>query len=529
MSVPALQIRQMHNRYCIYDRNDADGLQRQLDHMVTDRLPAVLERSIGSLHQSLGMNADCLVAVRRLNIRIQLADFSANAEPGLIDHIVESWARALLNGLERIVSTSGFTPGQALLSDTLAIFPSLISARRHHIRQLVRNGALPWWSRALLDDDADAQALPRLLIKLATIDPKTAAECIVELTDDPGPVWLTRFDATQSAAAGRALIAAATVVGDEVRDSRGWQGDSALLTSLPAPQHDLLRRCADADSATLLFGAFQLLADLPVVAGYTQLKTRLEQLLAQPHRLAENHSLEGTDMSAAPEMMFIKDIRAASFDTLENPLDSAPMSVDVKSVRASESASSDADLTMTGTSGIPVGCGGLLFLIRFALRKREQSINVNQAMLALGTYLLNTVFDRLSPAARRAAWCRDAGLLQVFAGLREPLSDIDEQCHPDSALSWGRVVSEAIAARIADDVAAAPRGSEYVFGRADEPLSAMDRLLLRPGHLRVSETEVHLILPSDTVDIGLRRGGWDIDPGWVPQLGRVIRFEYRKQ
>ncbi|MCU7930216.1 MAG: hypothetical protein KZQ90_05405 [Candidatus Thiodiazotropha sp. (ex Codakia rugifera)] len=529
MSVPTLQIRKMRNRYRVYDRNDADGMQRQLEHMVTDRLPAVLERSIGSLYQSLGMNADCLVAVRRLNIRIQLADYSANAEPGLFDHIAESWARALLNGLERIVSTSGFTPGQALLSDTLAVFPNLISARRHHIRQLVRNGVLPWWSRALLDDAADAQALPRLLIELTAIDPKSAAECIVELADDPGPAWLICFDATQSATAGRALIAAATVGGDDVRDSGGWQGDSALLTSLPASQRDLLRRCADADSAALLFCAFQLLAGLPVADGYTQLKTRLEQLLAQPHRLAENHPFKGTDMRTAPEMMFIEDISAASFDTLENPLDSVPISVNIESERASESASSATDLTMTGTAGIPVGCGGLLFLIRFALGKREQSINVNQAMLALGTFLLNTVFDRLSPAARRAAWCRDAGLLQVFAGLREPPSNMDEQCHPDSALSWGRVVSEAITARIADDVAAAPRGCEYVFGRADEPLSAMDRLLLRPGHLRMSENEAHLILPSDAVDIGLRRGGWDIDPGWVPQLGRVIRFEYRKQ
>lgn len=83
--------------------------------------------------------------------------------------------------------------------------------------------------------------------------------------------------------------------------------------------------------------------------------------------------------------------------------------------------------------------------------------------------------------------------------------------------------------RLDDDLTGAPRGSEYVFGHAEESLSALDRLLLRPGRLRVAESEARLILPADGVDMGLRRGGWDIDPGWVPQLGRVIRFEYREQ
>ena len=28
------------------------------------------------------------------------------------------------------------------------------------------------------------------------------------------------------------------------------------------------------------------------------------------------------------------------------------------------------------------------------------------------------------------------------------------------------------------------------------------------------------------VDTALRRAGWDIDPGWVPPLGRVIRIHF---
>ncbi|MEW8428830.1 MAG: hypothetical protein G8D61_03885, partial [gamma proteobacterium symbiont of Ctena orbiculata] len=120
MSLPALQIRRMHNRYRVGGGDNADGLQRQLDRMVSDRLPAVLDRNIGGLYRRLGLSADSLVAVRRLNIRIELAGFPAAAEPGLIEHIGESWGRALLQGLERVMSTTGFTPGQAVVTDTLA-------------------------------------------------------------------------------------------------------------------------------------------------------------------------------------------------------------------------------------------------------------------------------------------------------------------------------------------------------------------------------------------------------------------------
>jgi hypothetical protein len=48
----------------------------------------------------------------------------------------------------------------------------------------------------------------------------------------------------------------------------------------------------------------------------------------------------------------------------------------------------------------------------------------------------------------------------------------------------------------------------------------------RPGRLEAEATEAHLYLPMRTVDLSLRRAGWDLDPGFVPLLGRVIRFHY---
>jgi hypothetical protein len=531
MSAPELRIRQMHNRYHVCDRDEADRLQRQLDRMVRDRLPVVLDRSIGGLYQRLGLNADCHIVVRGLNIRIALGDFPDAAETGLIDHIAESWGRALVSGLERILSATGFTPGQVVVTDTFALFPDLLSARVQQILQLVRNAAEPWWSRALPGADGDGRALPQRLIDLAAREPTSAARCIVELALDPGPVWLTTIDGRALATAAGALIAATGVGGDAVDGGGEWRDDSVSLASLSASQRDQLRRCADGDSASLLYAAFRLLRQRPVMADYGLLKRRLEQGLALTPSLGESEPPESGVRFLVPEGVGVKDSGKLNQELLEQALDAAAMSMDRETEGLSEPASSARDpseRTMTETTAVPVGCGGLLFMIRFALRAWRRDGDPNRAMLALGGLALSSVFDRLPPAACRAAWQRDRGLLQVFAGLNQPPGEVGELSHPDSALSWARDVIEVISAHINDDVAPAPRGSDYLFGRTDVALSVLDRLLLRPGRLWVTEREARLILPGDGVDMGLRRGGWDIDPGWVPQLGRIIRFEYRE-
>jgi hypothetical protein len=33
-------------------------------------------------------------------------------------------------------------------------------------------------------------------------------------------------------------------------------------------------------------------------------------------------------------------------------------------------------------------------------------------------------------------------------------------------------------------------------------------------------------MPLDSVDLDIRRAGLDLDPGWVPWLGVVVRYRY---
>jgi hypothetical protein len=50
--------------------------------------------------------------------------------------------------------------------------------------------------------------------------------------------------------------------------------------------------------------------------------------------------------------------------------------------------------------------------------------------------------------------------------------------------------------------------------------------LRQPGLLRATASHLDLYLHGTTIDIRIRRVGLDLDPAWVPWLGRVVRFHY---
>jgi len=51
-------------------------------------------------------------------------------------------------------------------------------------------------------------------------------------------------------------------------------------------------------------------------------------------------------------------------------------------------------------------------------------------------------------------------------------------------------------------------------------------LIRRPGRVIVSQTHIDVGFELAQVDIRLRRLGLDLDPGWIPWLGHVVRFHY---
>jgi hypothetical protein len=51
-------------------------------------------------------------------------------------------------------------------------------------------------------------------------------------------------------------------------------------------------------------------------------------------------------------------------------------------------------------------------------------------------------------------------------------------------------------------------------------------LCRRPAHLAWSSTHIDVVFAANAADLRVRRLGLDLDPGWVPWLGRVVRFVY---
>lgn len=51
-------------------------------------------------------------------------------------------------------------------------------------------------------------------------------------------------------------------------------------------------------------------------------------------------------------------------------------------------------------------------------------------------------------------------------------------------------------------------------------------LIVRPGRIVVTPLHLDVFFDPAAVDLHIRRAGLDLDPGWVPWLGRVLRFHY---
>ena len=51
-------------------------------------------------------------------------------------------------------------------------------------------------------------------------------------------------------------------------------------------------------------------------------------------------------------------------------------------------------------------------------------------------------------------------------------------------------------------------------------------VISRSGVFSVNRTDLDVSLQLDQTDVRVRRAGLDLDPGWLPWFGRVVRFHY---
>jgi hypothetical protein len=58
---------------------------------------------------------------------------------------------------------------------------------------------------------------------------------------------------------------------------------------------------------------------------------------------------------------------------------------------------------------------------------------------------------------------------------------------------------------------------------------SLEELVRRRATVTSTRTHIDLVMPLRSADVRIRTAGLDIDPGWVPWLGRIIRFHYREE
>ena len=167
-----------------------------------------------------------------------------------------------------------------------------------------------------------------------------------------------------------------------------------------------------------------------------------------------------------------------------------------------------------GSRGLPTEWGGLLFLLSLA-----PAVGLPHAVLAepdLGgrslPWLLQAVAVTLLPVPG------DDPALAAFAGLG-PAEPSPWRAGLPATAGEARAVRR-LAERWAQAAASA-------LGRpVSEGEATVRALAARRGTVLFAPAWIEIVLALDEVDVDVRVAGLDLDPGWVPWLGCVLRYRY---
>ncbi|MFB7253535.1 hypothetical protein [Streptomyces nojiriensis] len=166
--------------------------------------------------------------------------------------------------------------------------------------------------------------------------------------------------------------------------------------------------------------------------------------------------------------------------------------------------------------GTATGWAGLLFLIATAAEAGLPERALDEPALAARPlpWVLHAAGRALVPgiAADDAALLALAGLgparAALVLGAPEPTPE-EHACVHALAADWAR----ATAVRLHD-------------GGPDDPEGAVAAVARRSGRITAEPGWIEAHLAVADTDLAVRRAGLDLDPGWVPWLGAVVRYVY---
>jgi len=447
-------------------------LAGRLVREATERLGPALDRALAEA----GFDDGRVVALPRIGVKLAVSGTVSAAELG------EAWAQAVARAILAAPPAAGRDPDEGAVA-----FRDAWAAEADILRAVLTGAAAPWWAASLGFDPA-TPLLPAILARWVVRDAVGAARRMAALLEaglraDQLP------DAGESARLAAALIAALRQAFSSL--APGGQPDGGL-----AP-----------DEAAALAA---------LTAGWSAAQRSAIGAMPADRRAPWIVAL---GLARAPAS-------AAALPAMLPRLMALPAAM-LRAVPAPQAAPTQVEAAMQET-----WCGGLLLLIRPLARLEPGWLALGPALpprlLTLGLLALRRLAAPLPPAARRATLERDRTLLGLFAGVEAPDGPLEEAPLPHG--EEAEAVLARLLAAMPAGVAHAPGALRRAYGRdpfaADRSTDLLCRLLLRPGRLSIEGEEALLAWPLDHADPALRKAGWDLDPGWVPWLGRRIRFRY---
>ncbi|WP_018353272.1 hypothetical protein [Longispora albida] len=128
-------------------------------------------------------------------------------------------------------------------------------------------------------------------------------------------------------------------------------------------------------------------------------------------------------------------------------------------------------------------------------------------------WVLREIAGALVPAPR------DDPAVLAFAGL-----DAARAGELDRLLAAGTKEKDRVAAHAARWAQAT--ATRLAADPDEDPAAVVLGVAARHGLVFAEPGWIEVHLPLDSVDVGVRRAGLDVDPGWVPWLGSVVVFRY---
>jgi hypothetical protein len=525
----ALRIARLNTRLQLPADSVDEGLEQVWLRDLSQRaLPAALGGVAERALSRAGLPPEALVAVRRLDLRLVLAE---GADDGAL---LQAWAQALEQALlQAILAVQPATGSQ----EDAVMFADAWAAESAHLSQLLRIGQAAWWAERLLDgrgerlDLAPVEILRRWLER----QPARTAALLARLAEQPAPGLCFRELLPEPEARALTQTLAERMSqrpeGEFALPEEGTPMRALLATSLERLRAHPQLGSGDGVSAAGLapWRLALLLHEQPSLALLSP-----STLLALAESLTASLLASEPEPAANPEQPRADGSLAADRSDAQEEASSAPS----KNQQPADITSVEPIPPVLPSSAAPqarhsawIHAGGLLLLLN-----RQDLVGTISGEAAppgdLALLALQRLLAPLGTGERAAALQRERPLLALLAPDRAWPDRLQEATLQDPAAAERQL--QALIAAIPASIRFAPGALRQVYGPrhgASPPLPDRDghqlaALLWRPGLLVWDGWEISLRWPLASVDGALRREGWDLDPGWQPALRRVVRFHY---